>query len=134
MVLFLSGEVVELQREIEEIVVVHPNRFLLSRHRKKINENIASDRQRNAHLGGFDRGCSLPVSCKIGLKCDFMATRLLRRKSSLQCTGNMAAINSVRFARPVLCIIHVMHKELRTMTVRNDSERDVGMGFFFFIF
>lgn len=31
---------------------------------------------------------------------------------------------------PVVCIIHVMHnKELRTMTVRNDSKQDVGMGF-----
>lgn len=54
------------------------------------------------------------------------------KKSSFQRTGNIAFINSVHFAMPVVCVIHVMHKELRTMTVRNDSEQDVGMEIFSF--
>lgn len=58
-----------------------------------------------------------------------MATRLCG-KSSFQCTDNITFINSLHFAKAVVCIIHVMHnKELRTMTVRNDSKQDVGMGF-----
>lgn len=98
---------------------------------KEKNENIASDMQAKecapTQLWSWIFSSCVMLNCA---KMWFHGYAAVRRKSSFQCTGNIASINSVHFARPVLCIIHVMHKELRTMTVRNDSERDVGMGFF----
>lgn len=60
-----------------------------------------------------------------------MATRLCGGKAPFNAQPTWHPLIQRVVRGPALCIIHVRHKELRTMTVRDDGERHVGMGFFF---